>query len=641
MDLLKAFHNPDAQVGSSSFDLSCRRIFSSKAGQLVPALVLDTVPGDKFQINLDALMRSNTLDTAAFIRGKFNYDFFFVPYQQVWHRFLEFVNQKVDLHTASYNGRQVPYAPNIKLRDLIKLLGNSLVSAYTDDTDIYGIQNDLGDYPYGTDHQVSKDLTNQSWINDTIKLLNHLGYGDFSALLTDFDYADSSVIQDIAQDTGNYAQWLDELCGNGTSINPFIYINPFRLCAYQHIWYDIYRNKYFDVPDFNHEYEKSFNLDDINCTSLASSHILPIAQPDRFLRMTMLHYCQWKKDIYTSLVPSQQFGVVSTCDVLSSTVINSVTGNPPYGDSLLGSHNGSLRHSSGVTDGQIPSNWVYGSAAIQGGFDVLNLRRAEAMQKWKEAAVRAGNMSYNNQRAHFGVDPYYYEDNEVYFLGSYDGVFQVNPVAASSAASSTLNNHNVGDLAATGTSVVTKNNNIEFECRDYGVLMCISRFVPESEYSAVGIEKSNSRFEPFDYYNPEFANLGLQAVPLIEQENSHVFSDAQGKNFVLGYAPRDYDYKQMQDKVYGQFMNRMRSSISREYGVFSNWVSPRVENLVSIDQGTPNGRAISSFYVDPRVFDRVFLINADYYERDDQFLHQCYFNVKAIRKMPVLGLPEF
>ena len=636
MDLLKAFHNPDAKVGSSSFDLSCRRIFSSKAGQLVPALVLDTVPGDKFQINLDALMRSNTLDTAAFIRGKFNYDFFFVPYQQCWHRFLEFVNQKVDLHTSSYNGRTAVAVPTIKLRDLIKMFGSALVAEYTHDQIDFTPLNDLGWTCFGVDDQGQQFTPEDSYIADSIKLLNMLGYGDFSGI---FDFINEDDLNDVADDTGNYRHWLDALCGDGSTINPFIYINPLRLCAYQHIWYDIYRNKFFDVPSNNNEMEDAFNLDNQNCTSIASSRMIVSSKPERFLRMTMLHYCQWKKDIYTSLVPSQQFGVVSSVDVSFS----GIESNFSSGRHILSfeSPAGNLNASTSVSDGQAPQYYNGYAATIRSSFDVLTLRRAEAMQKWKEAAIRAGNNSNDNQRAHFGVDPYYYEDNEVHFLGSYDGVFQVNPVAASSAASSGLPNNNVGDLAATGTSVVTNGRNIQFDCRDYGVLMCISRFVPESEYSATGIEKSNTRFEPFDYYNPEFAHLGLQAVPLIEQENSPVFNDANGKNFVLGYAPRDYDYKQMQDKVYGGFMNISDSPVSRSYGVFSNWVAPRCEKLVSIDQGVPNGRSISSFYVDPAVFDRVFLIKSNGFDSTDQFLHQCYFNVKSIRKMPVLGLPEF
>ena len=422
MDLLKSFHHPDAHVGSSWFDLSCRRIFSSKCGQAVPALVLDTVPGDKFEISLQALMRSNTMDTAAFVRGKFNYDFFFVPYSQIWHRFLDFVGQKTDLHTALFNGRSVVSTPTIKLADLIYLFGDTLVANYAHNLDI---ENDLGDYASAVDDNGQEFKPENSWINDSLKLLNQLGYGDFSKLMS---FINEDELNDVLAHTGNYASWVNDLCGDGSSANPYIYINPFRLCAYQHIWYDIYRNKYFDIPSSNREYELAFNLDDQNCQSIGNARMDVFNNPERFLRMTMLHYCQWKKDIYTSLMPSQQFGVVSSVDIFSSIQCDSNV-------RVLSVQNQNLLGSTGVNNGQLPTGWSYFNLGdIKGGFDVLALRRAEAMQKWKESALRAGNMANDNQRAHFGVEPYYYEDNEVHLLGSYDGVFQINPVVASTSA---------------------------------------------------------------------------------------------------------------------------------------------------------------------------------------------------------------
>lgn len=147
-------------------------------------------------------------------------------------------------------------------------------------------------------------------------------------------------------------------------------------------------------------------------------------------------------------------------------------------------------------------------------------------------------------------------------------------------------------------------------------------------------------FEPFDYYNPEFANIGLEAVPLVEQELSSYIIN---KNFVLGYAPRDYDYKQMVDKVYGQFGNYLQYDGTRVILSLGNWVSPRRDNLVLVPN-TPHiagYRNRSSFYVSPNVLDSVFGISAAANPKSDQFIHNVFFDVKAIRKMPILGLPEF
>lgn len=605
MDLFKSFHNPDASLGSSSFDLSCRRVYSSNAGELIPALVLDTVPGDKFKINMQAMMRSQTMDTAAFVRGKFNYDFFFVPYQQIWHRYLEFVNQRADVHSSSLpysnNGLAPVSTPTISLYRLIKTILEA-----DGQVDSYSAQ-DLGTYFNG---------------RYAFRLLNMLGYGNYEYLLDLYNDDDQSALSELDKLTHSYAR------ADGTSTQ--VFINPFRLCAYQHIWYDIYRNKDYDLAGIGVPYVDAFSLDDVDCSTIANARMSisdDYTNNARFYEMCKLHHCQWKKDIYTSVVPSQQFGVVSAIDVVTPTGVAS-NGTTLSGQRTLYLYDNTL--GSTVNNNRVDIN-------LNGSFDVLQLRRAEAMQKWKESAMRAGNMSNKNQRAHFGVEPYYYEENTVHFLGSFDGSFQVNPVTSQSD-NGAQGNQPLGSLAATGTSVVANGHDIEFDCRDYGIIMCISRFVPESEYNATGIEKANSRFEPFDYYNPEFANLGLQAVPLIEQDNNaQIYRD---KNFVLGYAPRDYDYKQNVDKVYGDFMNYLVAfnSSNRSYGSLSGWVSPRREDLVSINEGAPQGRSKSSFYVNPAILNSVFLVSMS---NAPQFIHQCWFDVKAIRKMPVLGLPQY
>lgn len=626
MDLFKSFHNPTADVNHSVFDLSCRRIFSSKAGQCIPALVLDTVPSDKFRINMQALMRSNTLNTPAFVRGKFNYDFFFVPYTQLWHRFNDFVTQKRDLHTSYFTSIDVPYCPSIELRTLLDVL----LACYFDEESEIGtfIENDLGYYFNYVGTSAYSDYK-RGYIRENLRLLNMLGYGNFEYLCDYQDYSQAAIE-------------IDLIAGDGTAGQPKLYINPFRLLAYQHIWYDIYRNKYFDQDSINidrRQFMYYFNADDVDCSSLGNSRRWGSSgdYKTRFIYMTTLHYCQWKKDIYTAVVPSQQFGVVSSVDMLSSIDVGAYSNDTQY--LTLGSSRTKIGYSNVATSGstQNPLKIQELNPTVNSSFDVLSLRRAEALQKWKEAALRAGNMNDKNQKAHFGVEPYYYEDNNVHFLGSFDGTFQINPVQSTAATSG--DNGAVGDLAATGTSVVANGHEIEFDCRDYGIIMCIERFVPESEYSATGIERSNQRFEPFDYYQPEFSRLGLQAVPLVEQSNdSYVYSD---KNFVLGYAPRDYDYKQMQDKVYGEFMTYHDGQAGFVDGSFAPWVSPRQETLVSVLQGSPNGRGIDSFYVHPNVFDNVFKAQANSNAESDQFVHQCYFDIKAVRPMPVLGLPEF
>ena len=100
MDFLNLL-KPKVHPSKNGFDLSRKHVFSSKAGQLKPCLAVETVPGDNFEIDVTSLTRTMTLNTAAFLRGKQRYDFFFVPYSQLWHPFNQFISQRTDKHSMT------------------------------------------------------------------------------------------------------------------------------------------------------------------------------------------------------------------------------------------------------------------------------------------------------------------------------------------------------------------------------------------------------------------------------------------------------------------------------------------------------------------------------------------------------------
>ena len=96
MDLFKAFKHPEAQVASNPFDLGFRNVITTKAGTLRPILCKEVVPGDKWKISLASLLRTFPMQTAAFLRCKQNFDFFFVPYSQLWSGWESFISQRED-----------------------------------------------------------------------------------------------------------------------------------------------------------------------------------------------------------------------------------------------------------------------------------------------------------------------------------------------------------------------------------------------------------------------------------------------------------------------------------------------------------------------------------------------------------------
>ena len=122
--------------GHSPFDLSKRIAFSSPNGLIQPIHFLETVPDDHIQMDLSAILRTETMNTAAFFSGKMFVDSFFVPYSQLWHNFNQFVSQKEDYHSTAYGGSQ--YVPFVMLKDLAVFVGNCTLGIY-DFEGLFGI----------------------------------------------------------------------------------------------------------------------------------------------------------------------------------------------------------------------------------------------------------------------------------------------------------------------------------------------------------------------------------------------------------------------------------------------------------------------------------------------------------------------
>lgn len=75
--MINALHSPVSNPPRSGKDLSHRKVFSMKAGELLPILCEECVPEDYFEIDLATLVRTITpMQTAAFVRAKVHFDFF-------------------------------------------------------------------------------------------------------------------------------------------------------------------------------------------------------------------------------------------------------------------------------------------------------------------------------------------------------------------------------------------------------------------------------------------------------------------------------------------------------------------------------------------------------------------------------------
>ena len=99
---LKSLRNKTSRNG---FDLSSKRNFTAKAGELLPVKTWEVLPGDTFKIDLKTFTRTQPLNTAAFARMREYYDFYFVPYDLLWNKANTVLTQMYDnpQHAISFD----------------------------------------------------------------------------------------------------------------------------------------------------------------------------------------------------------------------------------------------------------------------------------------------------------------------------------------------------------------------------------------------------------------------------------------------------------------------------------------------------------------------------------------------------------
>lgn len=556
---MKELLNPTHKPGRSGKDLSYRKVFPLKAGQLLPIVCEPMVPNDYMEIDTASLIRTLPLNTAAFIRCRVHYDFFFVPYTAVWRNWDRFYYQRNDRETDYMNN--FAFEPNLTLEDIARL----------------------------TDYGGTTDIKNSKV--QRAKLMELMGYGRI-AYRAASDYASGGAYQSIGQ--------------KSLTILP--------LLMYNRIYNFWYRNAWRDEPTANDSH--TYSADSWDCGSYAAS-LLGVNYPYGYeSELCKVHYHGWFSDLFMGSLPNQQFGTVSTVLSTSSYLSSSQSSSATQ---VLGSTILSSKQTLKSIDFNSPSN-VH-DVSLFSEFDIYTLRKALALQKWKEYNMRAGWKGHNQARAMFGVSTPEDRKHEIEFLKGYDFPVMIDEVISQNGATG----GNLGELAGKGIGV-GNGEKFSFNCGErHGYLFCIAYVMPEVEYDASGIEKFLVRSEPFDHYVPAFENLGMEPIYKYELE---ALGNPLTFDSVLGYAPRYHEYKTRVDKVYGNFVTG---------GNMSSWVSVRRDLA-----GIANSGSIPTdyFYVNPSVLDTVFAKSADATLDSDQFFINFNLTNKAVRPMSDLGLPN-
>lgn len=600
----------------NGFDLSRKHCFTASAGQLLPVFVEEVLPGDKFKINLDSFTRTQPLNTAAFARMREYYDLFFVPYHILWSHFPTMITQVPNATVApSVNTpKQFAEGPWCSLSELVNPVDF------------------LNTYLHNYKDEAIKDLDRFTTLDDgyipvgqsSMKLLDMLGYG-----ASDWVTSQRDSYMNVA-------------------------VSPFRLLAYQKIYADFFRSQQWE--DWK-PYQSNLDFIPTNNPAGSGSYHYQIAQIFGVGGNTpasaswnkehpaTMRYCNLHKDLFLGVLPQSQYGnesVVPLYDLSDKDVnfsgygifgafgeLNNVVtsdGKISFDNAKIQSHtNGSsvqLRNSD-VKDGLIE-------------LSILALRKAEALQKYKEI-TQSNDYDYRSQiEAHFGIKPDRGLSHQCTWLGGCVNNIGIDSVTNSNFASDAT-------TIIKGKATAAGQNHWQFDSNDYGVIMCIYHCEPLIDYPC-HLEKKACLIEPTDYPIPEFDQIGLETF-------SARFAPLPSVNRELyklgnyGYVPRYAQFKTATDYVTGDF-----NSIEKQ------WTIPYSLRLSEFDGGLTsnpfrNGFTYLTLKCSPDILDNIFTfgtpsaigvwnnVNRVRLDIPDQFLCNTYWDTKVVRNLDRDGLP--
>lgn len=617
----------------SGFDLSRRICFTSKAGELLPVYYKLVYPGDKFNIRHQLFTRTQPVNTAAYTRIREYLDWYFVP--------LRLINK--NLPQALMNMQNNP----------VQASGISTNKIVTNDIPYCA----LGSYNEGYSNNIWSLLYymyhGNSLIGLDVPVLNFFGFNAGSCgaklamMLRYGNFIPSNFTSTTAGDMSLGLSSDPNFSLQGYNTRYSVNILPFA--AYQKIYADHFRISQWERNEpytYNFDWYSGGPVFQSLSGSSANAALKDYVSGNNLFT---LRYANWPKDLFMGVMPNSQLGDVSVVDVISSPststgrlIVQAGDSNPGLTglDFVVSTDNSGQVPvqttevrvgNSGVLAPSGTYNGYVASEALQASFTVLQLRMAEAVQKYREVSQVADQTARDQIYAHFGV---------TLSPALSDTCFRIGGSASNIDISEVVNNNLTGESQADimGKGVGSGQGGVNFSSDEYGILMAIYHVVPLLDYVITGQPQDLLYTNTADLPFPEFDSIGMQSLHFGRFFNfftTKIPSDPTAS--VMGYTPRFIDLKTDYDEVYGAFRSTLKSWVAPldpEY--LSFWLESSVtpssaQKTYSLNYGF--------FKVNPSVLDSIFKVAADSTMDTDQFLSSLYLDVKAVRNFDYDGMP--
>jgi hypothetical protein len=396
------------------------------------------------------------------------------------------------------------------------------------------------------------------------------------------------------------------------------YIDALKFRAYQLIYHEYFRDQ-----NVGTEYDQHTD------SGIQSSHNDTL----------ILRRSNWQKDYFTSALPFLQRGGEVTLPLGGTApllygdyaAISSFSGDQqywrkPFSQDPAGfnnSHTGIASNSAGHgtnANGSFNLNVdITSSHAVDlssaTAATINELRKASALQQWLELMARAGSRYREQIYAIFGERIPDYTVQVPKYLGGGKTSIMVSEVLSTYEDKSVSNSRPTGDMYGHALGL---GDGIGFteSFDEHGVILGLCRVIPKSSY-VQGLSRFWQKFDKFDHYFPQFANLGEQEV-----YNKEIFIDGNSDtdNVIFGYQQRYAEYKYAENRIAGDFRDTLAHwELSRRFAGSAPLLNQSFIECNSAD------------------LTRIFAIED---EDEDKIWMQLYHKVSAVRPIPYFSNPS-
>ena len=268
------------------------------------------------------------------------------------------------------------------------------------------------------------------------------------------------------------------------------------------------------------------------------------------------------------------------------------------------------------TNNVMSSPYEYGGTPVvlpgeDGLFTQYSLNALRALTDYMKRNQIAGSRAVDRYLARFGVNLSNEKLNRSVLVGSYNQNLQFGDVTATADTE----RGNLGDYA--GKGLTYGDGTYDFYTDELGYYIVVSSIVPYAGYYQ-GYDRCTRHITLFDFYQPEFDALGVQAISKgevytpIDIKTTGALLPVDYRDQVFGFVPRYAEYKIPRDMITGDIILRSRNAGKDAWHLFRD-VEPQI-----LSTGAENFVHSPSFVsgADAKQYNRIFYNTGEYANAD-------------------------